>query len=303
MTKQIIILFFLIFAATSSVTCQELNLQVRVSSPNNNKIDPALFSAFENDLTEFFNRNKWTDDEFKEGEKIEGAITITVTNETSSNDFIADVAIQTFRPVYKSSYKTTLINYIDRSIAFSYLPGLLIQKSDVSYFDNMSSIMTFYAYMILGYDYDSFSPFGGDKYFQAARNVIQNLPSSLMTSEGWDNRGGIVGRNRYWMVDNILNPKIRPFRQFFYEYHRLGLDEMYKDMDRQRAVLSSAISGMQDVISDYPNSMTLTMFSDSKRDEIVEIFMPGDRGQKQKVYDIMIQCDPYRADEYSALTK
>ncbi len=291
-----------LFCTNTLISAQEIQVKVDVNSPNNTTVDKSLFKALERSVFEFFNSTKWTEDEYKDSEKIDAQVTLTVVSEINANTFTVDLLVQSRRPVYKSGYNTTMVNYLDRGIDITFTDGQQIQRSDASYVDNLSSILTFYSYIILGYDYDSFSPLGGDKYFVKAREIINSLPTSIATSSGWDNRGGIVGRNRYWMVENLLSPKMRPFRQFVYEYHRLGLDELYGDVDRQRAIISSGINGLQSVITDYPSSMSLQMFSDTKYMEIVDLFKVADRGQKKKVYDIMVQCDPGRAGKYAELS-
>jgi hypothetical protein len=282
---------------------QEFNLNVRITSPNNTIVEDAVFNELERSIEQFYNGTKWTDDVFEDAEKIKGNINLTVTKETGPNEFTVDILFQTERPVYKSSYKTPMLNYLDRGINVNYQPGQIIEKSELTYNDNLSSILTFYAYIMLGMDYDSFEAFGGNDFFIKARDIMATLPPSLATSAGWNNTGNVVGRNRYWMTENLLSPKMRVFRRLYYEYHRLGLDELYKDAARQRAVISSALTGFQDAINDYPSSMILQMFSDSKNQELVDIFSVADRGQKKKVYDIMIQCDPSRADNYKPLSR
>lgn len=297
------IIILLSLCVVNTGFAQELNVKVDVSSPTNTTVDKSLFKDLESAIYEFFNNNQWTGEEYRDEEKIDAQVTVTVVKENSANSFTVDLLVQSRRPVYMSSYNTTMLNYLDRGIDITYNTGQQIQRSESSFVDNFSSILTFYAYMIIGYDKDTFSPLGGDNEFQKAREIINSLPTSVATSSGWNNSGGIVGRNRYWMQENMLSPKMKPFRQFIYEYHRLGLDELYNDVERQRAIISSGLNSLQSVISDYPSSMGLQMFSDSKYSEIVDMFKVADRGQKKKVYDIMVQCDPGRADKYAELSR
>ena len=301
MHKSIYSLLFLFLSF--NIVGQEFNLNIRITSPNNTIVEEAIFTELERSIENFYNGTKWTDDIYEDEEKIRGNVNITVTNETGPNEFTVDILFQTERPVYKSAYKTPMLNYLDRSINVNYQQGQPIEKSELTYNDNLSSILTFYAYIMLGLDYDSFEAFGGNDYFIKARDIMATLPPSVATSSGWTNTGNVVGRNRYWMTENLLSPRMRPYRRLYYEYHRLGLDELYKDPARQRAVISSALVGLQDVINDYPSSMILQMFSDSKNQELVDIFSVADRGQKKKVYDIMIQCDPSRAENYKSLSR
>ncbi len=291
------------FSFTILTYGQEFNVKVDINSPASQSVDASLYKALKKNIDEFYNNTKWTEDEFNDDEKIDAQITISVVKEIGANNFTADILIQSRRPVYKSTYHTTMINYLDKGINITYTPGQPIQKSDVSYYDNLSSILTYYGYIILGLDYDSFSPLGGEEYFQKAFEILSTLPSSVANSSGWRQSAGVVGRNRYWLIENLLHNKVRPFRQFWYEYHRLGLDGLHEDADRQRAIIASGISGLQSVINSYPSTMTLQMFSDAKREEIVDVFKIADRGQKKKVYDIMVQCDPAQADKYKSLSR
>lgn len=283
---------------------QELDIDVKLTAPASTVVEKDLLDDFEKRVQDFFNNTTWTEDEFRSHEKIKGQINITVTNEINSNTFKIDLLVQSSRPIYKSAYTTPLLNYLDRGILVNYTPGQNIWRSEAAYYDEISSILTFYAYMILGLDYDTFSPLGGEEYYLKTREIISTLPNASALSDGWSNRGGgTVARNRFWMQENLLNPRMRAYRQFLYEYHRLGMDEMYNDPDRQRAIIASGISSLQDIIDNYPNSMVLQMLSDAKKNEIVDIFSVADRGQKKKIYDIMVQCDPSSAGKYVKLAR
>lgn len=298
---QRIIVFLICFTGLASVSAQELNFQVKVSTPVNLKTDPAIYRQLESDVNDFFNKTKWTDHEYTEIEKIEGSIQITVTEELSSSAFLADISLKTSRPVYNSDYKTPLINLQDKSVSFSYLPGQPIQKSDRAFIDNLSSTLSFYAYIALGYDYDSFSLYGGEDYFQAAREVFNNLPNGLKRDDpSWSNVG-VNGRSKYFLIENIQSPRLRPFRQVFYEYHRLSLDNMWEDPEKSRAVLLSSLGLIEDLNQAYPYSYFLQSFGDAKHNELVEIFKAGDQGQKAKLRALMTLTAPSLASRYDAL--
>lgn len=266
------------------------------------KSDPQIFRELENNVREFYNRTKWTNDDFKDHEKIKATIQINIESEITTSVFQGEIIVKSSRPVYNSSYETTILNHIDKPVSFSYNIGQVIQRSDNVYIDNLSSLLTFYAYMILGYDYDTFSPLGGDIYFQNANDVRNALPNSIKNGPEWTNDMSVT-RNKYYMVNDMLDPRVRNFRQFQYRYHREILDNMYQDPDRQRAILASDISILKSVNESYPNSMVLYMFGDSKRLELLEIFKVADSNQKRRVYDIMTGINPTLSPILEPLTR
>lgn len=286
---------------TNTIAAQELNFQVKVVSPINIKTDPAIYRQLESDIKDFFNKTKFTDHEYLELEKIEGSVQITITEELSSSAFLADISLKTSRPVFNADYKTPMINIQDKSVNFTYLPGQPIQRSDRSFFDVLSSTLSFYAFITLGYDYDSFSLYGGEDYFQAAFEVFQNLPNgSKRDDPSWSNVG-VNGRSKYFLIENIRSPRLRPFRQVIYEYHRMALDNMWQDAEKSRAVLLSSLGLIEDLNQAYPFSFFLQTFGDSKHNELVEIFKAGDQGQKAKLRSLMVLTSPSLASRYDAL--
>ncbi len=300
MRKISLTLFFLFSIYSYSVLGQELNIKVQVSAPRLQTVDPKVFETLEREISEFLNNTRWTDDEFENFEKIEGNLNLTIVEELSPTSFFAELYIQTVRPVFSSNYKTQVLNILDNQVSFSYTELQPLENSYNSYTDNLSSILTYYVYIMLGFDYDTFSPLGGDQYFQVAKNIVSQVPPGAAGSgSGWESLS--TDRNRYWLVENIFNPRIRPLRQAAYELHRLSLDTMSEDADRAKAILVSALTTIEQVNRSYPNTMIVQMFSDSKRDEIIEIFKGASRGQQSKVYDIMVSLDPAQASRYSEI--
>jgi hypothetical protein len=155
--------------------------------------------------------------------------------------------------------------------------------------------------LILGFDYDSFQLYGGEDYFQLARETFNNLPNSLKRDDpSWSNQG-VNGRSKYWIIENMLSPRVRPFRQILYEYHRVGLDNIYSDADKGRAVILSSLGLIEEVSQGYPNNYALQLFSDTKHNEIVEIFKPGDAGQRNKVRALMALSSQGNANRFDSL--
>lgn len=284
-----------------TASAQELNIDVKVTAPVNTTADSKVFETLERSIYEFFNNTKWTDDEYENLEKINGTVRLQVVEEKNNNTFVADIIVQSERPVFNSVYVTPMINYIDKGVQFNYDLLQPLQRSDNVYIDQLSSVLTYYAYVFLALDYDTFSSLGGEEYWKAAQNVMNAIPTGITANTGWDNGPTTVRRNRYWLIENMLNPKIRPYRQSLYEYHRKGLDTMYDDPDRGRAILLNAIKTYGDVNRNYNNSMAMRLFADSKRDEIIDVFQVGDKSQKANVRSIMLKIDPTQADKYNIL--
>ena len=247
-----LICFLFITITSFKVYGQELNMNVQLNAPRLQLVDPKVFDALEKDIYELLNNTRWTDDEFENFEKIEGNLNITITEEISNTAFRADFFIQTTRPVYNSNYKTQVLNFVDKDVTFTYREYQPIQNSYNTYIDPLSSLLTYYVYMILAADYDTFEPYGGDPHYQTVQNIINAIPPGVSKGTGWDQQGN--RRNRFWMYENNNNPRLRPMRQAIYEFHRSSLDKMHEDADRSRAIMVSALTTIEQVNNAVPNS-------------------------------------------------
>lgn len=302
MTKRLILLCFVLFFQSFQAKSQELSIDVSINTPKLNVADPAVFQSLETAIKEFYNNTTWTDDDFEPEERIEGTLQINVKEDLSTNTFIADFFVSTSRPVYKSNYYSPTLKWRDNDVSFSYEQFGPLFNNAVSFTDNLSAILTYYAYVILGTDYDTFSPLGGDRYYQVAQSIVNNIPPNVSTRDrAWNAVGS--RRNRYWLIENVLNSRVKPYRQAIYDYHRRSLDEMQNDADRSRAVMLSAITSIGEVNETFPNSMILKLFSDTKRDEILEVFAVASQGEKDKVYNIMSTIDPALSSQLNSLRR
>ncbi len=282
---------------------QELNFKVtvdKIPALSLVKADPQFLSDLARRIEEFFNNTQWGEDRYRDYEKIKGNVLVIITEESADRVYKAEISIQTERPVFYTTYVTPIMNIKDNNIIFPFTEMSVLQKTSSTFYVNLSSIFSNYAYMALGLDSDSFKVNSGDYYYKKAQEVVQTLPSGFANDDGW--KSSISSKkNRYWMVDNALNTQFRQFRQAFYEYHRMGLDKMYSEPDRSRAVVLSALTSIGQGNLDYPNGYLTLVFSDTKKDEIVEIFKVADKGQKEKVKAIMTGIDVSRKSDYQAL--
>ncbi len=278
----------------------ELNCTVRINTPQLQQTDRRVFDQLEVSLRDFLNNTKWTNDAFEPDERIKCNFILTIRSELGNNTFEGELAVQSVRPVYGSTYESPMLSHLDRNIVFQYEQNQPIQfQPDVNDNPNLPSLFAFYAYIILGLDYDSFSLFGGDPHLLMAQQVvtnIQNTPGN--SSPGWRPADGGGNRNRYWIIENLLNPRVRPMRAAMYTYHRKGLDLFGSDMNTAKNNILQALEEVDKVNTAYFNAMIVQMFANAKKDEIVEMWKIGDRQQKERVQQIMMRIDPANMPRY-----
>jgi len=280
------------------VFAQELNVTARVNSQKAQG-DPQIFKSLESTIQEFMNSQKWTEDEFDLSERIDVNLQLTITQELSASSFAAELQIQAIRPVFNSDYQTPILTHLDKAVSFTFEAYQPIQYQENAFTDNISHILAFYAYVILGLDYDTFSPYGGEKYFQQAQSIINVFPANQSSSAGWVAQG--AKQSRYWLMESMLNPSVRPYREAMYTYHRQGLDIMHDDIETGKAVLMQTLETVGQVNNKYLNAMALRMFANAKASEIIEIFKVAPRQLKTRVYAIMSKIDPANASKYRAI--
>lgn len=294
------LLIFLNALFLSNLAAQELNATVRITAPRLQTTDPKVFKTMESAILDFMNNTRWTLDDYEPEERIECAFQINIISELSSNAFTADIAFQALRPVYGTDYKTPLVSWVDKEVVIQYEEYQPIQESRDVFFDNLSSVLTFYAYTIIGYDSDSFSSMGGDPYFLVAQAVINNIPPQMSDlDKGWTSLNN--RNNRYWMIENLMSPRLSDFRKALYQYHRGSLDFMAEDLGRGIAGMTEALEQVDKARATYPNSMALRMFAVTKSDEVIEVFKGADRTTKNKIQQIMRKLDPANASKYNIL--
>lgn len=306
--RNFFISFVLVFVGLGLVQAQELNFTTKVNIQRLLTADPAVFSGLEQSLREFVNSSKWTEDDFRQEERIKGNILLTITGEATDdsqrpipNVYTAELAIQASRPIYGTNNETTLFNYIDREVTFKYEQFQPLQFSKSVFNDNLSQVVAFYIHIILGMDYDSFSLNGGSDYFQAAQQIVNVAQSaSAVKGKGWSSIEG-NNRNRFWISENWISPRMKPMRELQYAYHRLGLDQMSQDPAKGRSIISQTLENARKSFDTYPNTILMQLFLSSKSKEITEIFKIGSPTEKDRVADIMSRIDPTNANNYRQL--
>lgn len=295
--KKLNSLLVFLLLGISLVSAQELRCNVSISSSKIQGANRNVFRTMQADLYEFMNNRKWTDNVYAIDERIECNIFIQLDEQVSSDEFKGSMTVQLRRPVFSSSYETTLLNIKDKDFHVRYVEFQTMDFNETSNKDNLTSIMAFYAYIILGMDYDSFAPEGGTEYFQKAQQIVNNSQNSIY--EGW--KAYESERNRYWLIENLMNRSYAGYRQCTYRYHRLGLDKMADKPAEGRAEIADALKLIQRVYRSRPNVYILPVFFDAKADELVNIFSGSNPDEKTRVMAILNEVDPSNGSKYEKI--
>lgn len=300
MKKWIVLLIFLF--SIQFIEAGELNCTVKVQEPRNLSFDPRIYKTMENAIFEFMNSRVWTNETYLSHEKIKCNIIINISGQSSITDFESDIIIQSERPVFNSNYSSRVFNYNDKGATFSYQEFQNLEYSDNTYYQNLTSILAYYAYMIIGYDKESYSPNGGELYFKKAQNLITNIPSPEKSRyKGWNQFDGT--RNRFVLVDQILNPRFKNYRTALYEYHRNGLDKMYDTPLKAIPVIDASLALLEKIRNDNPVSLLLVVFFLAKSEELINIYGDAPQTDKNKALPLLAKLDPINAEKYLALVK
>jgi len=297
--RKLFILSIFISLCLFRLNAQELTCTVTVNADkiksSNKQIGPSLQKA----MADFINSRKWTDLQFQTNEKIECSFLVTISTQTDEKTFTGTLQVQARRPVYNSSYYTPLIAFKDENFNFEYIEMSPLEYTDGSYTSNLTAVLAYYSYLIIGYDADSYSKLGGTSYFEKAESIV-NLAQSE-SDKGWKAFGD--DRNRYALINNLLDENLRKFREFYYDYHRLGLDEMANDADKGSSKIASSIQYLRDVNHVRASCVALTSFLEAKRDEIVNIFSKAPTTEKNDVYNLLMDIDPSQSAKYEPILK
>lgn len=293
-----IILFIIILFQFNNLFSQELNCRLQVMTQQIQGTNKKKFETMQNDIYEFMNNRKWTEHVYSQDEKIECNIIINITEEVSSDEFKGTIQVQASRPVFNSTYNTVLINTVDNNMHFKYVEFQPLEFNENTFTSNLTSVLAYYAYIILGLDYDSFSLEGGGAYFQKAEAIVNNGQNAQ--EKGW--KAFESSRNRYWLVENILNENYSSLREFNYKYYRLGLDRMSEKPVEARGEIAEALKLVQKAYRNKTNStMILQLLFDAKADEFVNIFSESFPDEKARVFNILKEIDPANISKYNKI--
>jgi len=286
-----------VFSSCGSAIAQELNCQVSVLTPQLQETNKQIYETMQSQIREFMNSRKWTGDNFENNERIECSITLTINERVNTDNFKATLQVQSRRPVYKSSYNSPMINHQDQEFNFRYVQDQILEFDENSIGTNLTAGLAYYAYIIIGLDYDSYSPDGGTPYFLKAQTIVSN--AQQLNERGW--KAFENQHNRFWLVENLLNGQFRPMRTCIYKYHRLGFDKMSTDIDGARATVFEALKSLRPVYDNKPGSFLMQFFFTAKSDEIVSLFKEGTPEEKTQVMQLLNLIDPGNIAKYNTI--
>ena len=302
MIKRLLFLFLLgttSFIGYAQDRANEFNAQVKINSDKIQGTNKQVYTTLQDALTQFINTRKWTDATFGINERIDCTFNIII-NEATDNSYKAELQIQASRPVYNSSYVTTLLNFRDTQLDFDYTEFEQLEYTENTLNSNLIATVVFYLYTILGLDFDSFSPRGGTAFFQQAQQVV-TLAQSQMSWNGW--KAFDSDRNRHAIATALNENASERYRDMWYNYHRKGLDEMAANVDRGRTTILSLLPTLEELKKTRPTSVLLQMFADSKLDEVVAIYSKATTTEKQEGYKMLSNLYPAMTTRLEPLKK
>ncbi|WP_426060810.1 DUF4835 family protein [Hymenobacter sp. B1770] len=294
----------LLLAAGPAAHAQELQAEVQVTTQNVTITDPTIVTQMQNDIRNFLNTRSWTTQAHRPEERIRLRIFIGITGIPQNGTYNSTMRLISTRPVYGTGYETNVISVVDRSFNFNYSPQNPLDFSPNSFVSNLSSLLGYYAYMVIGIDRDTFSRLGGTQYYELARNVVNYSANQTSTSEQDEGWRGTGSRERHFLLDNITDPQFESFRTGLYGYYRQGLDLFIEKPDEARASVMTSLSGIQRAAVTRPGTLFARAFFDAKADEIANIFRTSqDQQLKQQLVTMLTEVDPTNSAKYQTVLK
>ncbi|MDA3781060.1 MAG: DUF4835 family protein [Bacteroidales bacterium] len=292
------IVFFISLFISVSTYSQELRCNIQVVSSQIQGTNKQVFQTLQSELFEFMNNRTWTNHTFANEEKIECTMLINL-QEHSGDEFNGSIQIQSRRPIYNSSYSSPLFNYKDDNFKFRYVEYEPLEFNLNEHKSSLTSVLAYYAYIVIGLDYDSFSLYGGEEFFNKAQQIVNNAQNA--PEKGW--KAYESRKNRYWLIENILNDEYKKLREFSYKYHLHGLDIMNKDVTKGREEIYENLKILQKLYRQKPDPymFLFNLFVGLKSDEFVNVFSESFQSEADRVYNILTEIDPSRADKYKKI--
>jgi hypothetical protein len=297
--KKIILILLFSVAGINFVLGQEMNCMISISTPGMSEVDRQKMQTLQTKLYEFVNQRNWTDYEFHTQERIEASIMITINEKIGGDEYRGTIQVQSRRPVYQTSYSSPIFNHQDRDFHFRYTENEPIEYSDNTFISNLTAVIAYYVYVIIGFDFETMAPNGGNPYFQKAQNIVnmaQNAPE-----RGWKSFEG--QRNRYWLMENIFNSTYSGIRSAIYTYHRLGFDTMTENMEMARSQVVSALEMLQRTHRQRPGSFLMQIVLTTKSDELVNLFSQASPMDRTKAIEILSEIDPANSAKYRRMNQ
>ena len=286
-----------IWMGTVALQAQELNCKLQINSSKIQTTDKAIFKNLEEALNNLINQRKWTELNVNSVEKIDCSVTIIINEMPSEEQFKSELQIAVSRPVYNTSYTTPTFMFKDNGFNFSYQDMQQIEFNSNYIQDNLTAVIAFYVYIVLGIDMDTFSPMGGEGMFRQAESIANAAQSIGET--GW--KAFESERNRHALISSLLDDKMKPMRELSYNYHRLGLDEMQKDAEQSRGKITNYLKSLNSIYEINPTNVLLQMFVETKIDEIVQLYSKASASEKKTIFDLLSLVAPTMSNRYKTL--
>lgn len=289
-----------IFCLAPSLKAQELNAEVQVLSPSIQRTNKQVFTTLETAIREFLNNRKWTGEIYENEERIRCSFVINITDWNGTDQFKGSIQIQYSRPVFMSGYNSPVFVHMDNDFAFQYLEYDRLDFSENTSLSNLTSILGFYAYIIIGMDHDTYERMGGDPYYNKAQNIVSTCQNNGFP--GWSSFAG-SNKNRFWLIDNLQSPAFNGVRTCYYQYHRQGLDLMYDPAQQKTAKenIKSSLMQLKGVNDKRPSSFLMQLFFDAKSKEIINIFSDGEPLALADLKSVLINIDSNNGSKYEAM--
>ena len=292
-------LFFVVFVLTLKVSAQELLCNVRVNSSQVQTSDRKIFQTMQTEIYEFINNRKWTSTNIQNEERIECTIMINISKKISNDEYEGSIQIQSTRPIYGTSYKSTLFNYLDNNFRFKYLEYQSLEFSETTHMSNLTSVLAFYVNIILGLDFATFSEEGGNEYLNMAQRIVNNAQNT--PEQGW--KAFESDKNRYWLAHDLMDTRYSDFHLILYRYHRLGLDKLVKKPEDARFEITEALETLKSIYRENSSAFILKLFFDAKVDEIVNIYSEAFPNEQARIIKTLVEIDPSHSTKYQAITQ
>lgn len=293
---------FVLLIISLNVNSQELNCNVQISAQRIQGSNRQVFETMQRDIYEFMNNTVWTNHVYSYAERIDCNILINLNDQLSADEFRGTIQVQLRRPVYNTTYNSTMLNFIDNSFQFRYVEFQPLEFDPGAHRSNLVSVLAYYTYIILGFDYDSFSPLGGTEFFQMAEKIVTNAQNA--PEPGWKPYDASRNKNRYWLVKNILDKEYEGVRKFIYEYDINGLDKMESRISEARTSMVESLRLLQEVYRRKPDPFMyyLQVVLESKSDELVNVFSEAFPEEKSRVIQILTEIDPANKSKYEKIS-
>lgn len=288
--------FFVLDPSAQELDC---NVQVLLPPELSSGINKNFAQDMERNIRQLLNETSWTRENYEPQERIRCDLSLNITALSSQNDYQVSAQWLLARPVYASSYESAVFNHTDTEWSFNYLQGQPLRYAEQAPVDEITGLLAFYAYILIGTDADSFSSLGGTPYFQQAQRIITLVPSA--GSGAWSQFGNL--RNRYWLLDNLLDPQFSELREISYQYHRHGMDLMSGDTNKGRAHILAQLRRLKALFDQTPPAVIKSIWLDSKQNELISLFSEGPRPARTETFEILKSIDPSRSDKYEQILR